>query len=523
MKIFKVFLFLPVFAFSWSTVSAQEIAAVVKNDSIILAQAFLNLTLTKEYFEELSEERISKILGFETGELASIQDSSFQKDNSTLYHFSYALLYYNQSKFLFRTKSNANREELIQWKNALEKAMEHFKASKMKASWDQPNEFFELIMFDEESFDKLPDDLLDLKSLFTPYFNENIYPDFQRIYYQAKNKGEYDFEGLKASAGIYNLGIDFSLLDNKEYPYPSFSGLSNDYFLFNKLNLVSNYLQFDYLASDQFKIPSGFDVDQLYFLYNEFLNALKDEEDRFIVRELNAKTIKSLFKKLQKRFPYNFERFPSDFPVGMTMPPNKEATGQQFYFFPELAPLASVRLIKSNFKPELKTLGSANEFLRREFNLAGYKDQLQYYYASDGFAITTSLERFNLDGSAVPVENRFVKSLTEQRKFSYYEIFKSMFFDLEFDYRMFALVISSKATTMSKNAMTPEFATQIIENSYDVLPETLTNKELSNKTLSVFVYHFNLNANNGTVGLDLTGKISAQDYLKNAGLLRIIQ
>ncbi len=98
-----------------------------------------------------------------------------------------------------------------------------------------------------------------------------------------------------------------------------------------------------------------------------------------------------------------------------------------------------------------------------------------------------------------------------------------MFFDVEFDYRMFAMVIASKAAAMSRNGMTPSFAQKLIENSYGILPADLTDKELKNKTLSVFVYHFRLNVNNGTVELDLSGKISAQDYLKNAGLTQLIQ
>lgn len=90
MKIFfKTFFFLPILAVSWIGVFAQENPPIAKNDSIILAQAYINLTLTKEYFEGLSEERISKILQFEKSELASIEDHSFLKDNAALYNFSY--------------------------------------------------------------------------------------------------------------------------------------------------------------------------------------------------------------------------------------------------------------------------------------------------------------------------------------------------------------------------------------------------------------------------------------------------
>jgi hypothetical protein len=76
---------------------------------------------------------------------------------------------------------------------------------------------------------------------------------------------------------------------------------------------------------------------------------------------------------------------------------------------------------------------------------------------------------------------------------------------------------------MSKDGMTPSFAERLIENSYSSLPTDLKNKQLINKILSVFVYHFRLNLSSGTVELDLTGNRSTQDYLKDAGLINIIQ
>lgn len=492
------------------------------------AQAFINLSLIQANFDQLSSSEITSILSSHEGELSEVKDELFVSQNPALYNFTYSLLYENSARLLYRSRQNISRKILVEWKETLEEGIEYFNVSQDKREdTNDQKPFHQLIKFQEDDIEFLIDKIESLKIDFTPFFNEDIYPDFQRIYYKAKNTDKYDFEGLKAFAGIYNLGMDFSILENNRYSHQSFFGIEKEYQLLSKLDLVSRYLQFKFLVSDQFVIPSGFDVDLLYSFYNEFLNELYSEDDQFIMRELNSETIEILFEQLQKKFPFEFERRDSD-GDGISDSTEREpfvgrGIATQPYFFPELAPLASASLIKRDFKPELKTLGSVNEFLRREFISAGYKDQLNYYYASDGFAITTNLERFNLDGSAVPSDKRFVKSLTEEKKLSYYEIFKSMFFDLEFDYRMFALVIASNATTMSKNGMTPGFAEKLIANSYDKLPETLTNRELPNKTLSVFVYHFRLNANNGTVELDLTGKISAQDYLKNAGLLRIIQ
>lgn len=493
--------------------------------SYATAQAFINLSLIQTNFESLSNSHITSVLASNELELSEVKDTAFIAQNPELYNFTYSLLYENTARLLYRTRKNIDRKRLVEWKETLEIGIEFYNISQKER--EDNKLFHDLIKFQVEDVNNLASNVYNLKNQFTPYFNEDIYPDFQRIFYKAKSSNIYDFAGLKSVAGIYTIRLDLSVLENKEYEASPYTGeISQENYMLPKLDLTSKYLQFKFLASDQFTIPSGFDVDFLYSSYNEFLNELDREEDDFIKRELNNEAIELLFQQLQKKFPYEFERSTFVLDSNSTESPDSYAAAslikRPFYFFPEFAPLASASYIKRNFKPELKTLGKVDEFLRKEFLTAGYKDQLHYYYASDGFAITTSLERFKVDGSAVEPDQRFVKKITDDQKLSYYEIFKTMFFDVEFDYRMFALVISSNATTMSKDGMTPEFAEKLIENSYDVLPADLTNKELPNKTLSVFVYHFHLNVNNGTVELDLSGKISAQDYLKKAGLLKII-
>ncbi len=494
------------------------------------AQAFINLSLIQENFDSLINSHITSILSTNELELSEVKDAAFIAQNTELYNFTYSLLYENTARLLYRTRKNIDRKRLVEWKETLEKAIENYNSSlKEVEETDDQRLFHYLVKFHDEDVNSLSKNINNLKNQFIPYFNDDIYPDFQRIFYKVKNGNTYDFEGLKSFAGIYNIRLDLSILENQENQISQYTGeIRQEYNMLPKLDLTSKYLQFKYLASDQFSIPAGFDLDQLYSSYNDFLDLLDSEEDDFIRRELDDVAIELLFQQLQKKFPFEFEGDP----VIMKMPKPiiHESDGvvdflelQQNFFFPEFAPLASASFFKRNFKPELKTLGQVDDFLKKEFISAGYKNQLHYYYASDGFAITTSLERFTLDGSAVESDKRFVKSLIDDKKLSYYEIFKTMFFDVEFDYRMFAMVISSNATIMSKNGMTPSFAEKLIENSYDALPADLINKELQNKTISVFVYHFHLNVNNGTVELDLSGKISTQDYLKKAGLLKIIQ
>jgi hypothetical protein len=499
--------------------------------SYATAQAFINLSLTQAQFETQSPSQIASVLASNELELSAVKDSSFIAQNPELYHFTYSLLYENTARLLYRTRKNIDRTRLIEWKEALERGIDHYNLSQDEIEKPEADlRFHELIKFDGNDTQKQQSNILELKIDFTPYFNEDIYPDFQRIFYKAKNSDEYDFEGLKAFAGIYNVSLDMSVLENtqSEIAYGSYSDISQMYDMFPKLDLTSKFIQFKFLASPQFTIPkTGFDIKQLYSSYNSFLNQLENENDAFILLELNEEAIQTLFDQLQKKFPYKFKKVKSE-PVGAVKELNEyqvwpPVPPKANYFFPEFAPLASARFVKRNFKPELKTLGEVDDFLRKEFIAAGYKDQLHYYYASDGFAITTGLERFTLDGSSVSDSKRFVKSIADADNFSYYEIFKSMFLDVTYHYRMFALVVGSKETAMSDKGMSPGFAEALIKNSYDSLPVDLKNKELNIKTLSVFVYHFRYNVEGGTIELDLSGKISASDYLKNAGLLRIIQ
>ncbi|REG83393.1 hypothetical protein C8N25_11838 [Algoriphagus antarcticus] len=501
--------------------------------SYATAQAFINLSLIQENFESLSNSHIASVLASNEVELSAVTDIAFITQNHELYHFTYSLLYENSARLLYRTRKNIDRKRLVGWKESLETGIEYYNISQKESEeTEEKNLFHDLIKFHDEDVNSITKNIKNLKNQSTPYFNDDIYPDFQRIFYKAKNGNKYDFEGLKSFASIYNIRLDLSVLENKEYEVSSYKGeISQEYDMLSKLDLTSKFLQFKFLASDQFSIPSsGFDVEQLYYSYSDFLYVLEYEKDGFIIRELNTEAIEILFHELQEKFPYIFERGPTPGKYGNARDLDNDGDGiidffdnEPNYFFPEFAPLASASFIKRNFKPELKTLGKVDKFLTKEFISAGYKEQLHYYYASDGFALTTSLEKFNIDGSAVSADERFVKSLGGEGKLSYYEIFKSLFFEVESEFRMFALIVASNAAKMSKESMTPGFAEKLIENSYDSLPADLTNKILTNKTLSIFVYHFHQNDVGSTVELDLSGKISAQDHLKNAGLIKIIQ
>ena len=62
------------------------------NDSLTLAQAFINLSLTQQYFNTLQNERVTKIIPYEENELKSIVDSGFIKSNLSVINLSQCLL-----------------------------------------------------------------------------------------------------------------------------------------------------------------------------------------------------------------------------------------------------------------------------------------------------------------------------------------------------------------------------------------------------------------------------------------------
>lgn len=292
------------------------------------------------------------------------------------------------------------------------------------------------------------------------------------------------------------------------------------------MDLISRYLQLKYLASKLTSVPRNFNKTVLYDAYNDFIDRVKKEDDQFIKEELNPTVCDMLLRELNRKFPPTDKQKslePSKPTISMAQRPPAAPATPENYFFPNPAPLASANFIISNYKPALVKLGDIDLSLRVSFSNAGFKDQLHYYYDMDGYAMTTSLEKFNLDGSPVPKEKRFTQKLGGEGKFSYFEIFKSMFFELESEFRMFAFIVASKPAIMSNDAMTAGFADQILKNSSVTLPSDLIDKSLSSKVLSIFVYHFHQNDIGEVPELDLSRKLTVQDHLKNAELTQLIQ
>lgn len=513
----------------------------VKNDSITLAQAYMNLSLTKMYFDSLEIKRISKIIPFEEGELASIKDSTFIRNNKTLYHFTHALLYYNKTKYILKRRGLGRSERsgrglerrlLLALKETLELAIENFNNAAISNYYKierENNSFYETINFDNVACDDLESEILTLKSKFTPYFNNDIEPDFERIFYTAKTTQKYDFETMSRLAAMYNLPINLSLVNGKP-TYFNHGGngdvvfISKSYNLDLKLDLISKYLQLKYFTtSNDQRVIERANPFVLYKTFNEFENSSRSSSalkgDKFFQTELNQRVRDVLHKELQRKYPYQYEHMESAMSVQSSEPFNPAQTK---YFFPNPAPKPSASIEQSNYKPELKSLQHTDTYLCSILHKKGYKNHLRYFYGMDGFALATGLEKFDVNGGEVSEENRWIKNLGEG-KFSYFEIFKSLFFETESEFRMFVFIVASKAADVSDDALSASTAEALMKHSYNTLPDSLKGIVLENKTLSVLIYHFHQDDIGEVPMLTLNRKITAENYLKKAGLSEVIK
>ena len=526
MKFFSLLtLVLSLFSFSGR---AQNHGTLVASDSMTLAQAYINLYLTGIYFDTLPVSRISKILPFEAQELSRIQDSSFISQHSELYNFTHSLWYLNKANLLYRTKTAANRQELLGWKDTLGKAIQYYFKSNARNNEDlteQGNPFFEMISYDFHAVMNLEKGIRRLKWEFAPYFNQDIYPDFKRLFYAAKNQQQYQFDSLIHFAGIYDMPLSLSILHN-EYGgnWGRNRSMVNEYDLDPKLDLISKYLQLHYLAFvDHAAIPAQFDPQVLYDSYGDFLENLRKVDfgqDSFFASEFDDESIDRLYQQLQRKFPSPYSWNSKGFPVGSAGPRFNQPV---MYFFPNPAPLASAKLTVKNYRPRLTTLGRVDSYLSSELKKAGFKDQLHYYYSLDGFALATPLEKFHQSGIRVAPESRFSKTLGGDGKFSYFEVFKSLFFEVEADYRMFVFIVASNEVTFSNRGMSANFAGELLANSYETLPEELKNKSSLNYNLTLLVYHFHQNDVGEVPMLDLAEKMTVREHLNSAGLSGLIR
>jgi len=284
---------------------------VIRNDSIILGQAFVNLTLTMEYFDSINFERVSKILAFEENELKTIKDTALIGSNGDLFQFSNSLWFLAKAKSLYANNPNPNRTELLKWKHKLGKATEYSNLAYQNREGN--NSFYEFIEYSYESFENQNTRISDLEIDFAHYFNKDIFPDFKRIFFTAINSKQYYFDSLSYYCNIYNIPIDFDILDETDLHIQE-DYLSPEYELALALDLISRYLQLHYIANEY---SEEVDTGYVYDSYYEFIKDLQPgqnefiydnnliEKDNFFKKYLNKKASRKLYNQLKKKYPYN--------------------------------------------------------------------------------------------------------------------------------------------------------------------------------------------------------------------------
>lgn len=528
--------------FSSGQLKASDTLLLRKNDSLTLAQAYINLTLARDYFDTLSVERLSKILPFEERELNSITDTSFIRINGTLYNFTYSLLYLNKAQLLFRTKTKIDRAALLQWKDNLDKAIDNFNHSNISSYYTVEkvkNAYYELIAFNREACYTLDGNIEALKRRFTPYFNKNIYPDFKRIFYEAKKASKYYFDSLSYYTSIYDMPLSMAIKNNMPEPEenedygPHSLFVKTGYKLAKGLELISQYLQLSYVINQ--KVPADSNHLSLYNLYNsyhQFVRTLRPGDsfhfmiddgilpkDKFFNKELNKIVCDSLYTLLQKKFPFKFIQVAKDERLGATGPYDAPKTK---YYFPIPAPFPSTLLYINNFQPTLTTMKQVDNYFKKIFNKKGYAGHLHYYYVESGYAFTTSLEKINKDGSPVSGSKRWSVSIGGNGSFSLYETFKSIFFATESNFRILGFIIAPDAATVQRSPASIGAMQDLLTYSYPSLPPDLEDFSLPKKTLTILVYNFYQSDIGKVPMLDVSSRLSVTDHLEKSGLIQLL-
>lgn len=512
-----------------------------RGDSLILAQSYVNLSYTGTYFDTLTPNRISDIIRSAEGELAKIKDTSFIKLNNSMYNLTYSNLYFLKTKLSYRNKTEINRTVLLNWKEILHKS--HIYFDDARVSWHETNEklnpFYKPVKYDWKTCYLLSDSIEKYRSQFNPLFSKDIYPDFQRLFYTAKNKNEFHFDSLEYYTSLFTFPIRFQILDNLNInPYTRLESVENnisygyEYNLPLALDLISRYLQLSYIVE---KASSVKNITSLYYDYSDFVENLKPDDpfnfsesseipkDNFFRKEMDTVACNMLYSKLEKKFPFtkkeDNEVTDSD---GDGVGDMMDMEGK--YYFPIPVPFPSSKISINHFHPELKTMKQTDDYIKKCFIDAGYRGRLHYFYIREpGFAVTTGIEKIKKNGSPAQPEERWNLTISDNGKISLYQIFKSIFFATESDYRMISCIIAAHEVVVSKKSFSINQMNNLIQNSYSSLPQDLEGLILPDKTLTILVYHFYQSDVGEVPLLDTKAKLTVQDHLVNtSSLVRLI-
>ena len=516
---------------------------VQANDSLTLAQSYINLSLTVEYFDSLSADRVSRILPFLDGELKGISNQKFRQENQVLLLLSEAQLQFLEAKHSFVNRKSLTRPQLLQWKAKLDSA--HLAIKKLEQikgldNW-QSNQYYKLIGVTEENLWRLNYNIENLQKDLSPLINQDIYPDFKRIYFYSKNQNEFYFDSLQYFTGIYGLELDFETLLNSDFPKDlihssSSEKINSEYQVAQALHLISQYLQLDYILKKANSVEStlslrsainGFEFQMNLEDRNSFrnggLNYSADiPKDDFFLKEFTIQKLTLLRENLLKKFnDYEEPR------AGLVFAPRPDIVGggipsDNKFYFPKVAPFPSSKIAIPDFLPTTEQLGDVDKHIRKSFEAAGYQGRLHYFYLHEpGFAVTTAIERIKKDGSPIsPEDTRWNLRGNPSGSFSLYQVFRSIFFATESDFRIIACVVSAAEARTGSEQGSFGFFTKLLENSYSTLPKDLRNMKLKDKTLTILVYHFFQSDIGQVPVLDRSKRLTVNQHLEKTRNLR---
>ncbi len=182
---------------------------------------------------------------------------------------------------LFSNKKDTSRKALLQWKSTLEIAINYFNKSEIQ--FIEPyitfDSYYEFIGFTSMRCSELESDIKELKALFTPYFNNDIYADFKRIFLVEKNIKLFDFDSLLHYTSLYNLPLRagiLNLLPGRYYQTyikrPRAWKIDVSYDLDLALDLISRYLQLNYVSENFNSLCTIEDVLYEFKAFEEKLN-----------------------------------------------------------------------------------------------------------------------------------------------------------------------------------------------------------------------------------------------------------
>lgn len=471
--------------------------ARANEDSLNLAQCYANLSITLSYLDTLPMERVAKIIPYIAGKLDKITDTAFIRSNSALYNMAYAHLHFLRAKQMFKNTTQRNRAFLLRWKNSLDSTLFYFNKGNQP---DKANEYYVFTGFNSKTADSLKFSFIKLKDTANLFFNKDIYPDFKRIFYAAKNEGKYYFDSLKYYASLYNLPLDLSINEDRYPSYHKYAYEGNLIIETDKLSLpldlISEFLQFNFVLNDKAAIHTPCLVVQAFNNFSRQLNPKSDTtfgsysniaKDDFFKKELNKAAYDTLHKKLKKRFNFNCKSLPWRITKPVNVSLNK-------YYFPIPAPFPSSKYAINHFVPQLKTMGEVSNYISTNFFKAGYQGHLHYYYIKyPGFAVSTDIERINKDGSPATENIRWNLKMSDDGKLTLYQMFKSIFFETESDFRIIACIVAPREieTDSSNKKASIQAMSGLLQNSYSTIPNDLESVILPDKTLTILVYHFN--------------------------------